>query len=303
MSASHPLVRAQSLSKRYGNTLALDALNLDLEAGQPIALIGPNGAGKTTLLSLLTGYISPSDGSVSVMGHPPGSAALHGQLSALPQDALLDPRFSVSRQLRFFARLQGFSRGEASNEVQRVLDLVQLSSSGEKRPSELSHGMRKRISIAQMLMGNPRLALMDEPTAGLDPPNARIIRELISGNASTTTFLVSSHNLDELEKICASVVYLSEGQLRDHLPIDQSAADDGYLTIRLRNVVAEEFLTAARQLPGVQNVEVKQQDNYLVAYNAGLYPAMDQALLQLLASNGWHYRQLTNGRTLEEKLF
>jgi ABC-2 type transport system ATP-binding protein len=215
------LLRTRSLAKHFGSTRAIDALDLELEPGAPIALIGPNGAGKTTLLSLLCGYIIPTAGTIEILGKAPGAAALHGLVAALPQDAQLDPKLSVGKQLRFFARLQGFESRDAMVEVQRVLELVQLSDNISSKPQELSHGMRKRVAIAQMLMGSPELALLDEPTAGLDPPNVRIIRDLITANAAKTTFIVSSHNLDELEKICASVVFLSDGKLQNHLPIDQ----------------------------------------------------------------------------------
>lgn len=297
------LINLNGLSKRYGNTQALDSLTLNLPAGQPIALIGPNGAGKTTFLSLLCGYILPSAGEVSIMGHAPGSAALHGLLAALPQDALLDPRLSVARQLKFFSRLQGMSGSQATNEVQRVLDLVQLQGSANSKPDELSHGMRKRISIAQMLLGTPKIALMDEPTAGLDPPNVKMIRELIADNAADTTFVISSHNLDELEKVCGSVVYLSEGKLREHSAIDQHEIDEGYLSIRVSGVTADEFIPAVESLQGVSGVTHKQQDDYLIIFDPSTEPAVDQTLLQLLAARSWRYRHLINGRTLEEKMF
>lgn len=297
------VIELQGLSKRYGKTIALDNLTLKLDAGAPIALIGPNGAGKTTFLSLLSGFIMPTQGSAIVLGHTPGSAELQGQLSALPQDAMLDPRFAVTRQLNFLARLQGLSGSAAKKEVDRVLDLVQLRESGVKKPAELSHGMRKRISIAQMLLGSPKLALMDEPTAGLDPPNVKMIRELIAENAQRTTFIISSHNLDELEKVCSSVVYLENGQLREHASIDQLDRDSGYITIRLSKVDHQEFTQSAQALFGVTAVTRKQQDDFLIAYDSSISKTVDQALLQLLAERNWHYRHMINGRTLEEKMF
>ncbi|MBX2823426.1 MAG: ABC transporter ATP-binding protein [Gammaproteobacteria bacterium] len=297
------LLETKDLSKHYGKTRAIDELNLTLSAGEPIALIGPNGAGKTTFLSLLSGYIQPTRGSISVLGHSPGSRALQGELAALPQDAMLDPRFSIVRQIRFLARLQGMSRGEASVDTDRVLDLVQLRNAAHKKPSELSHGMRKRIAIAQMLLGNPKIALLDEPTAGLDPPNVRIIRDLISSNAGRTTFIVSSHNLDELEKVCRSVVFLSEGQLKGHMPIDEADDDDGYLSIRVPGVDADEFIATVSAIPGINSVTRQEQGDFVIRYEIQGYPAMDQSVLQLLQNHSWRYRHLIKGKTLEDKLF
>ena len=228
------------MTKRYGRTRALDGLDLVLEAGAPIALVGPNGAGKTTLLSLLAGFVRPSGGTVEVLGERPGSAALGGRVGALPQDALFDPRLSVGHQLRVLAELQGFDRRAARTEASRVLGAVGLDDVERRRPTALSHGMRKRVALAQALIGEPVLVLLDEPTAGIDPENARAIRELIlergrpdaspaAGGRERrrgTTFVVSSHNLDELERLCGTVVQLERGALvrQERLDPDGAAA-------------------------------------------------------------------------------
>ena len=130
------LVTTHGLAKHYGSVRALDALDLTLEQGDPIALVGPNGAGKTTLLSLLCGFISPTRGKAEVLGFPVGSKHLRGKVSALPQDANLDPSISIERQLRLLARLQGFSSNAAVEEVQRVLDTVQLGDIGARKSEE-----------------------------------------------------------------------------------------------------------------------------------------------------------------------
>ncbi len=297
------LLSCQGLTKKYGSTLAVNDLSLEIESGPPVALIGPNGAGKTTLLSLLSGFIRPSNGSASIMGHAPGSAALHGKLSALPQDANLDPRLSVSKQLRHFARLQGLSKSDAVAAVQSSLETVQLADAAHKKPDELSHGMRKRIAIAQMLMGEPKLALLDEPTAGLDPPNVKIIRDVIARHAGNTTFVISSHNLDELEKLCRDVVFLDQGKLLKHQPISDLAEQQGVLNVRLTDVDAEAFMRACRELPGTLNVVLQEQGNYIIDYDADSHPAFDIRLIELLNARGWRYRNVSKGRSLEDKLF
>ena len=207
------VINCQQISHRYGSKLALDNVNFTIDAGEPVALVGPNGAGKTTLFSILCGYLQPSSGSIELFGCHPNSPSLFGKVGALPQDAQLDPRFSVLKQLLFFCQLQGISKSQALMEADRVLELVGLSQSKHVKPQELSHGMRKRIAIAQALLGQPELILLDEPTAGLDPVNARAIRKLISDLSAHATFMVSSHNLDELEKLCQTVLYLDQGKL------------------------------------------------------------------------------------------
>lgn len=294
------IINTNGLSKNYGSVKALDALDLSLESGDPIALIGPNGSGKTTFFSLLCGFIHPSAGSAQILGHKAGSKSLNGKLAALPQDAHLDPRFSIQRQLGLLAKLQGFSGSAARKEVGRVLDTVLLADVGTKKPGELSHGMRKRVSIAQSLIGNPEVVLLDEPTAGIDPPNVKIIRDLIRNESGNATFVISSHNLDELEKLCSTVVYLSEGRLLESGPIENST-DDGYLTLRLPSVPEGEFIRACSKLTGVLDVKRQAQGDYLIHQTEG--HAVDQALLALLAKNGWRYRHLIKGRSLEERLY
>ena len=297
------LLSCQGLTKKYGSTQAVSELDLEIESGPPVALIGPNGAGKTTLLSLLSGFIRPSAGSATILGERPGSAALHGKLSALPQDANLDPRLGIARQLKHYARLQGLSKSAAIDAVQSSLETVQLADAANKKPDELSHGMRKRIAIAQMLMGEPKLALLDEPTAGLDPPNVKIIRDVIARHAARTTFIISSHNLDELEKLCNDVVFLDKGRLLKHQQISSLADQQGVLTVRLGDVDADEFMQACRDLPGTLNVNLQEQGSFIIDYDADAHPAFDIRLIELLNARGWSYRNVSKGRSLEDKLF
>ena len=294
------LIVADGLSKRYGGTTALDQITLTLEPGAPVALIGPNGAGKTTFLSLLCGFIRPSAGSVKILGKKPGSSSLSGRLAALPQDAVLDPRLGIGRQVRFLSELQGMTRREARIDVERVLQAVDLADVVHKKPTELSHGMRKRVSIAQTLLGTPSVVLMDEPTAVTDPPNAKMIRDVVRRESGEITFIVSSHNLDELERLCETVVYLEKGKLLSH----GSLADDttnGILTLRLLGAEESEFLSACIMLPTVMDVSRLAQGDYLLKVSDDMLAS--QAVLELLQQRGWKYRQLSRGRTLEERFY
>ncbi|MGB1310315.1 MAG: ABC transporter ATP-binding protein [Leucothrix sp.] len=298
------IVNCQQLSKRYGNTHALDSIDLSLDAGAPIALIGPNGAGKTTLFSILCGFLRSSSGGVEVLGSQPGSTALHGKLAALPQDANLDPRFSIGHQLGLFARLQGLSAKQAKIESKRVLEQVGLPETFAMRPEALSHGMRKRVLFAQALMGKPALILLDEPTAGLDPPNVKAMRQLIREAAPKATFIISSHNLDELEKVCHSVVHLEKGRLKRVVSIDQ-AKSSGYLTLVMAELAApvEQMIAALGSIAGVREVTFNEPNRFLLDYDAEGYPNLDQQVMQQISTQGWKYRQLVNGRTLEDQLY
>lgn len=296
------LIQCNNLSKHYPNKLALDNVNLSLDAGAPIALVGPNGAGKTTLFSLLCGYIQPTQGSVTILGHAPGSKALQGVLSALPQDAELDPHFTIASQLQFFATLQGFNQADAKQEALRVLALVDLTESAQAKPKSLSHGMSKRVSIAQALIGSPSIVLLDEPTAGLDPANAKKIRQIVKDLSSDTTFLISSHNLDELEKLCDQVVYLEQGKLQQSVSIKASQATD-FITLTMQVCDMDSL---HQQLLGLaQVIEVKRSgdEQYVIEYQKQSAFELEQQILSLLAEKQWQYKAILKGRTLEETLF
>ncbi|MFT7373598.1 MAG: ABC-2 type transport system ATP-binding protein [Oleiphilaceae bacterium] len=298
------IIHCENLSKRYGSNLALDNVSFELESGSPIALVGPNGAGKTTLFSILCGYLNPSSGRVSLLGHKPGSSKLFGQVSALPQDAQLDPSFTIHEQLIFYARLEGYDGKAAKIEASRVLELIQLTEAMSSLPSSLSHGMRKRVAIAQALIGKPKLVFLDEPTAGLDPANARNIRQQISALSDTATFLISSHNLQELEQLCDTVLLLERGQLQQQTQIKVNTKTEwDFLTVLMNGPQTQEIQTTLQSLANVESIASKNKNEFVLKYNYNKAPDLDQQLLKTLSEKGWSYRQLTRGKTLEDQLF
>ncbi len=291
------LIRCENVSKKYGSLLALDNVSLTIETGKPVALIGPNGAGKTTLMSAISGFIRTSKGNVTVCGEAAGHKNTKRKLSVLPQDALFDPNFSVGSQLTLYAKLRGVDNPKM--EVQRALELVQLQDRLKSKPTDLSHGMRKRLLIAQALLGRPEIILLDEPTAGIDPPNAKLIRDLIAAESGNTTFVVSSHNLDELEKVCDSVIHLVSGKLVSQSTISDVASEQGFLTLQ----ADEDAGRIIETTDGFIRVSQKQHNEFIVEFDAVNHPQFHIAMLQQLADNNIRYKRLINGRTLEEKMY
>ncbi len=295
------MIEAEGLGKDFGRKTVLDQVSFRLHEGEPIALIGPNGAGKTTLFSLLCGYLTPSRGRLQIFGKTAGSQALFGKVSALPQDALLDPNFTIGDQLELYGQLQGMTKSTARAEALRVMQLVDLADSLRAKPTALSHGMKKRVSIAQALLGRPKLVLLDEPTAGLDPANALQIRQLVSNMSAETTFLISSHNLFELERLCSTVLYIEQGRLQQQAV--HGTATRGYMTLQLEQVPMEQVIAACRALPGVLDARSPQKQELVLEYDLQLFSEPDLTMLTLLHRHQWRYRQLTLGQTLEQKLF
>ncbi|MBZ9613105.1 ABC transporter ATP-binding protein [Rheinheimera maricola] len=297
------IIQCNDLSKSFGRKTALQQVSFELIPGETAALIGPNGAGKTTLFSILCGYLRPDSGKVQIFGHQPGSHSLFGKVAALPQDAQFDPAFGIGEQLDFYGRLQGLSRKAARAETTRVLALVDLSEHYAHKASALSHGMRKRAAIAQAFIGAPQLILLDEPTAGLDPANALHIRQLIGRLSGEVSFMISSHNIFELEQLCNKVLYLQLGQLSSQSNSDNGTAEQQYLTLQLEQDSSDGLIAALNQLTGLISLQQLQKKELVLCYNPAQNAQFDLAVLQCLAVNGWGYRNFIKGQTLEQKLF
>ncbi len=296
------LIKVDKLSKSFGDKKALTNVSFEINKGEPIALVGPNGAGKTTLFSILCGYLPYDSGEVSIFNAKPGSSAVFNKLAALPQDAQLDPGYTIQDQLAFYAQLQGFNKKESLIEAHRTLDLVGLTDNNKVKPLELSHGMRKRVSIAQSLIGSPQIIMLDEATAGLDPKHAKDVREIVSNLSHDITFILSSHDLSELERLCDKVLYLENGHLKQHQTLTSNHTEH-YLTVRMKQNY-DDFIQMIELLPSVKNVTIIQGKEYLISYEPRVdEQSLDVEFLTVLHHQKWSYTQLFNGKTLENQLF
>jgi len=206
------------VSKSYGRTRALDGVTLDLGRGIT-GLLGPNGAGKTTLLRIVATVLAPDAGRLRILGHDPadadGRVAIRRRLGYLPQEPGFHPNFTAFEFVDYVAILKEMtSRRARHDEVRRVLSLVGLDSVSGRKIRALSGGMRKRVGLAQALLGRPDLLVLDEPTAGLDPEQRLRFRELLSGLAEDRTVLLSTHQTEDVAALGQRVVVLHEGALR-----------------------------------------------------------------------------------------
>jgi ABC-2 type transport system ATP-binding protein len=206
-------VEARKLVKRYGDLVAVDEVDLTVEAGDVFGYLGPNGAGKTTSLRMLLGLIRPTGGSVRLFGRDPlleGAKALDG-VAGFVEGPRFYPYLSARRNLRLLADYDG---GEANGRIEEVLELVELRDRAKDRVGGYSHGMRQRLGIAASLLRAPRLLLLDEPATGLDPAGMRDMRALVKRLAGEgITVLLSSHLLSEVEELCNRVAIIRSGRI------------------------------------------------------------------------------------------
>ena len=211
-------VRVTGLRKRFGSTVALDGIDAAFAPGVN-GLLGPNGAGKTTMLRILATVLPPDDGQVHVLGDDPttaaGRLAVRRRLGYLPQEPGFHRHFSAFDFVDYVAILKEWAdRTPRHDEVRRVLTLVGLEAVMHKRIGQLSGGMRRRVGIAQALLGRPDLLVLDEPTAGLDPEQRLRFRELLGTEAAGATVLLSTHQTDDVAALCQNVVVLLAGGIR-----------------------------------------------------------------------------------------
>ena len=207
------MIEVSHLTKRYGSHLALDDLSFTIPEGQIYGLLGPNGAGKSTTMNILTGCLAATSGRVRIDGmdifEDPMAAKKH--LGYLPELPPLYMDRTPEEYLRFVARAKGI--GEVRGELERVMALTQITDVKDRLIRNLSKGYRQRVGIAQAILGDPDIIILDEPTVGLDPRQITEIRELIQKLGENKTVILSSHILSEVQAVCDSILILSRGKL------------------------------------------------------------------------------------------
>jgi ABC-2 type transport system ATP-binding protein len=206
---------AKGVSKRYGPTLALESLDLEIERGEVFGLLGPNGSGKTTFIRLLAGYLLPTAGHLEIDGCDSVRDTLRARarIGYVPEAAPVYGNMRVREFLTFMARLRGLPARQVGGAVDRVIDMLALGAVAHRPARVLSRGYRQRTAIAQALVHDPPVVILDEPTNGLDPRQIIEIRELIRGLAGHHTVIVSSHVLSEVARIADRVAILLDGRL------------------------------------------------------------------------------------------
>jgi ABC-2 type transport system ATP-binding protein len=213
----NPNIEIHALTKRYGRATAIDGVDLTIGNGV-VGLLGPNGAGKTTLLRILATSLAPTSGSVNVLGHDPGSVtgrlAIRRALGYVPQEVGLYETFSVFDFVDYIAILkEHVDRRARRAEVRRVIDAVDLGDVASKRIRSLSGGMRRRVALAQSLLGDPQLLVLDEPTVGLDPEQRLRFRQIVSQHADRRCVVLSTHMTEDVEALCDRVVVMDRGKV------------------------------------------------------------------------------------------
>ena len=209
------MIEVRHLSKRYGTHLAVDDLSFSIDRGVVYGFLGPNGAGKSTTMNIMTGCLGATEGEVLIDGHnvaeEPMEAKKH--IGYLPELPPLYGEMTPEEYLRFVARAKGLRREESARQIETVMEKTRIADVRKRLIRNLSKGYRQRVGIAQALLGNPEVIILDEPTVGLDPAQIIEIRELIRELGKEHTLVLSSHILSEVQAVCDSILILSKGRL------------------------------------------------------------------------------------------
>lgn len=252
------MIEVENLVKRYGNHLAVDHLSFQVEKGQIYGFLGPNGAGKSTTMNIMTGYIAASEGSVKIDGHdilkePEEAKKSIGYLPEIPP---LYTDMTVGEYLQFVAELKKVPKAERKEQISQAMQTVMIADKKNSLIKNLSKGYKQRVGLAQAILGNPEVIILDEPTVGLDPKQIIEIRELIKHLGKQHTVILSSHILSEVAAVCDKIMIISKGKLvACDTPEGLERMMDAKAQIQLEVLGTAGALGEA--LSGLQDVEVE----------------------------------------------
>lgn len=209
-------LKIEHLTKDFGNLRAIDDVSFSARQGEIIALLGPNGAGKSTLMNMITGFLAPTSGTISVLGSKitDNSLSAKQNIGFLPEGSPLYPDISVSAFMNYMADLRGLKGEERKQRLEKACGLAQINNVLTQKIETLSKGYRRRVGFAQSILSDPPILLLDEPTDGLDPNQKEHIRRQIAELGKHKTILISTHLLDEAETVCNRILLINHGQIK-----------------------------------------------------------------------------------------
>jgi ABC-2 type transport system ATP-binding protein len=305
------LIEVQHLTKRYGRVTAVDDLTFRVERGEILGFLGPNGAGKTTTMRILTGYMPATEGKAVVAGFDVFDQPIDAKRRTgyLPETPPLYPEMTVREYLQFVARIKikGVTAAERRNRVEEAMRRTRVNDMAARHCGKLSKGYRQRVGLAQAILHNPEVLILDEPTAGLDPKQIIETRQLIKELAGTHTIILSTHILPEVSQTCERVVIINNGRV---VAIDTPAN----LTGRLRgsetmyvqiDAMGSDASALLRGLPGVTGVSVADSHNGTTGYEVTSEKGRDvrRELARAVVAQSWGLLELRPTRMSLEEIF
>ena len=308
------MITVKNLTKRYARTVAVDHISFEVQKGQIVGFLGPNGAGKTTTMRILTCFLPPTDGSANVAGFDVLEKPMEvkKRIGYLPETPPLYPEMEVSEYLTFVGRLKGLSGPSLATRVVEVSERCAIADVRNKLISKLSKGYRQRVGLAQAIIHNPDVLVLDEPTAGLDPKQIIETRELIRGLAGDHTIILSTHILPEVEQTCEQVIIINQGKLVatdsvHNLQNRARGAESVMVEVEGRDSALDASLVQQRleKVPGVSRVLLKDTRNNRSSFE--IESLKDRSirgdLARTVVEAGWNLTELRPTAMSLEEIF
>ena len=293
------MVEVQHVTKRYGSFTAVDDISFSVERGEILGFLGPNGAGKTTTMRILTGFLPATDGRARVAGFDVFEQPLEAKRRTgyLPETPPLYPEMTVHEYLRFVARINGMPAGDRDRQIASAMGRTSVADVANRFCGTLSKGYRQRVGLAQAILHNPDVLVLDEPSAGLDPKQQKETRQLIEELAGDHTIILSTHILSEVEATCQKVAVIADGKLLvDVESITALKARSGggqqvYLQI---DTLGADPIPALKQCVGVISVTLTEQRENIAGYRieSGRGDDIRRDLSRIVVTNGWGLLEL-----------
>jgi gliding motility-associated transport system ATP-binding protein len=303
------VIEVQHITERYGRITAVDDVSFRVERGEILGFLGPNGAGKTTTMRILTGYMPASEGRATVAGfdiftHPIEAKRRTGYL---PETPPLYPEMTIQEYLDFVARIKGVAPNERKQRVAAVMERTRVADMAGRHCAKLSKGYRQRVGLAQALIHNPEVLILDEPTAGLDPKQIIETRDLIRSLAGDHTIVLSTHILPEVAQTCQRVVIINRGRVvavdtPDNLTARLKGAETMYVQVDAGGADASAVLAA---IPGVSRVGASDGRSGPGAFEVESDRGVDvrREIARVIVNNGWGLLELRPMRMSLEEIF
>jgi ABC-2 type transport system ATP-binding protein len=299
------MINVDRLSKRFGSFRAVDGIQFDVGRGEIVGLLGPNGAGKTTTMRMLTTYLSPTSGQATLAGHDvlDEPIEVRRKVGYLPENVPLYPDMRVNEYLSYRSKLKDVPRAQRRRAIAEVVRRCQLGEVETRIIGQLSRGFRQRVGLAESMVHDPEILILDEPTAGLDPIQIREVRGMIRELAERHTILLSTHILSEVEAVCGRVIIIARGRIA----LDEQLANlqrEGVITVEVRGPSAS-IRAVIQTIPGVERTTLVREEGAYSCFEVQTRRSEDlrEAMSQKLVTNGWPLRQIDLRRSSLEERF
>ncbi len=285
-------IQARSLSKNFGSIVAVDNLSFEVGSGEVLGFLGPNGAGKSTTMKMLTGFLAPSSGTATINGHDIITDSLEARrvIGYLPEGAPSYGEMTVRNFLEFIARARGFKGRTARKKAAEAIERLNLDSVPEQVVETLSKGFKRRVGLAQAVLHDPQVLILDEPTDGLDPNQKHEVRHLIREMSSEKIIIISTHTLEEVHALCNRAMIISDGRLLvDDSPTGLIARSRYHNAVTLVVEEPERVASILSEIPQARKVELREGElTVFPDEGAGLLEVISDAVKE----HGWSVSEL-----------